>query len=131
MDEPLVRWLNIVHQCPCGSGLLSTWYKDEHQKDIKACNKCKVGIIFKIFEEYFIDIFENWLAGLMFADRGKAPIGYEFQWEDFLKEKKCIRSKETKSGPDYIVIRCPENEELYIQIPKEYAEKTLLEGKIV
>ncbi len=120
--------MQTCHQCPCGSGLVCSFYKDYKQEECKACNKCKPIILHKIFDEYFLDTFLNYFAELMFAK--DAPLGYEYQWEDFLKEKNIKRTKTLEFNDECITIKCPENEELYILVPKDYAEKTLKIGKI-
>ena len=59
-----------------------------------------------------------------------APVGYEYQWQDFLEERNCQRIKEIKNDSNYIVIKCPENEEFSISVPKELAEQILTAGII-
>jgi hypothetical protein len=126
----LTEYFKNIHQCQCGSGLISFFYKNEKQQDEKACDKCKHKLLFKIFDEHFLDIFEKWLPEIMFAERGKAPIGYEYQWQDLLQEKNCIRSKEIKNIQDHILIKCPEDKEFNIYVPNNLAEKVLTNGKL-
>ena len=83
--------------------------------------------LYKIFDDHFLDIFEKWMADLAFAEI--APECYEDQWEEFIKEKNIIRSKEIL--PNYTTIQCPENKELYLNVPNEYAAKVLNEVKII
>ena len=124
----LTDYFHHTHQCPCGSGLVFSWYKNAKQEDQKACEKCKQGLLYKIFDNRFLDIFEEWLPRAMFDE--VAPLGYEFQWEDLVKEKGCIRSKETHVS-EHIAIKCPENDEFYVHIPKEYAEQVLKSGIMI
>lgn len=124
----LTDHFNNIHQCSCGSGLISSFYKNEKQQDEKACDKCKHKLLFKIFDEHFLDIFEKWLPELMFNEI--PPLSYEYQWQDLLQEKNCIRIKEIKNMQDHILIKCPEDKEFNIYVPNDLAEKVLLKGKL-
>lgn len=119
----ITEYYKHTRSCPCGSGLLPTLYKDG-----KACEKCKHKLLYNIFDNHFLDIFEKWLPEIMF--KKVAPLGYEYQWFDLLEEKKCLRSKEIKNQPNYIVINCPENEEYHIYVPQDLAEQILLKGSL-
>lgn len=88
-------------------------------------NKCKKELLYTIFENKLLDIFNDWLPKLMFDEI--APKGYEFQWQDFLKELNCERNKENNKI-DHISITCPECKEYFIHVPTNLAEKILLNG---
>lgn len=124
----LKEYYEHTRTCNCGSGLLPNTYKNHKQEDEKACNKCKHKLLYNIFDNHFLDIFEKWLPEIMFNE--VAPIGYEFQWQDLLEEKKFQRTKEVKNQPNYTVIQCPEDKEYYIYIPNDTAEQILSNGKL-
>jgi hypothetical protein len=83
--------------------------------------------LYKIFDDHFLDIFVKWMADLAFAEI--APEDYKDQWEEFIKEKNIIRSKEIL--PNYTTIQCPEDKELYLNISNEYAQQVINDGKII
>lgn len=124
----LTEYYEHTRLCPCGSGLFPTIYKNEKQEGEKACDRCKHKLLYRIFDNHFLDIFENWLPKMMFDE--VAPLGYEYQWQDFLEERNCQRTEEIKNDSNYIVIKCPENEEFSIYVPKELAEQILTVGVI-
>jgi hypothetical protein len=136
------EFFQLIQQCGCGSGLLSTWYKDEKGSDTKACAKCRPKLLYKIFDEKYMDLFEEWL-GTLFNE--KAAEGYEWVWEDLLKEKGCeqvvgLEAAKRKQKEDQILIACPNgnvisqdpgDRSVHILVPAEYAESVLRAGKMV
>ena len=130
---PLGRYYQLIRQCGCGSGLTSSWYKDSKEIDVKACDRCKPKLLYSIFDEGYMDLFEGWLLSL-FCE--KAEDGYEWVWQDLLKEKGCeqvmgLEQAKKKQSQNQILISCPHNKEHYILVPKEYAESVLENGRIV
>lgn len=125
----LTDYLHHSHQCSCGSGLIPNWYKNEKQKEEKACEKCKHKLLYKILDDKFLDIFEKWLPEIMFNKT--APLSYEYQWQDLLKEKNMIRSQEIIHKPNHICVECPEDKEFHIYIPNDLAEQILINGKMI
>jgi hypothetical protein len=131
----------LIRQCACGSGLVSSWYKDEKGIDVKLCDRCRIKTLYNIFDEKYMDLFEEWL-GTLFNE--KAAEGYEWVWEDLLKEKGCeqvvgLEAARSKLSPDQIMITCPNGKDIYskledttvyILVPKSYAELVLLSGKM-
>jgi hypothetical protein len=131
---PLGRYYKLIRQCGCGSGLVSSWYKDPKNIDIKACDRCKPKLLYSIFDERYTDLFEGWLLSL-FCE--KAADGYEWVWQDLLKEKGCERvvgldQAKQKQSDDQVLIACPHNKQnFYILVPKEYAELVLENGRMI
>jgi hypothetical protein len=137
----LGEFYQIIRQCGCGSGLVSSWCKDEKGVDVKACDRCKPKLLHKIFDEKYMDLFEGWLGDIL---HDPPPDGYEWQWEDMLKEKGCeqvlgLENAKMKQTHDQILIPCPNGKNIYVKegdasvhilVPKEYAEKVLKEGRM-
>lgn len=135
------EFFKLIRQCACGSGLVSSWYKDEKGIDVKLCDKCRIKTLHKIFEEKHMDLFEEWL-GSLFSEQ--ADDGYEWVWADLLKEKGCqqivgLKSAKQQQKQDQILITCPngkdiysklEDNTVYILVPKSYAEEVLNVGKM-
>lgn len=136
MDDP--------QECPCGSGLTSSPYKGETGSDVRACDSCKPDLLFRIFEDKYIDLFEEWAASIL---SDPPPTGWEWRWEDLLKEKGCEQVVGAESaanrGLGFVVIPCPHGESLRpehwdkrdrsvrILVPVEYAERVLAAGEMV
>ena len=135
MTEPnaLGQYYQLINRCRrCNSGLTSSFYKNERQEDVRACDKCRPEILCQIFDYKYLDLFEYWRDNCLADD----TIGWEWAWDDLLKEKKCIRIKSLeearqKQTEDHILIQDPDNEEAHILVPKEYAEAVLKNGKMV
>lgn len=99
--------------------------------------------LYKIFDEKYLDLFEDWSSKILFAD--PAPLGYEWQWEDLLKEKGCeqvvgLEAAKQKKNEDQILIPCPNGDvittnpgdnSVHILVPREYAEQVLQNGKML
>lgn len=125
--SPLVKYYQLIRQCGCGSGLISEWYKNQKLVDVKACDKCKHKLLYEIFNDKYLDFFENWLGGIF----NETNPGWEWVWEDFLKEKNCTKIKEVKGEKGKILIEDPHAKENYILVPEEYAEIVLRNGKMI
>jgi hypothetical protein len=135
------EFYKLIRQCACGSGLVSSWYKDEKGIDVRLCDKCRIKTLYKIFDEKYMDLFEEWL-GTLFDE--KAAEGYEWVWEDLLKEKGCeqvvgLETAKQKQSNDQILITCPNGNvisndpgdmSVHILVPKSYAEQVLLHGRM-
>jgi hypothetical protein len=135
------EFYQLIRQCGCGSGLISDWCKDEKGTDIKICDRCKPGVLHKIFEEKHMDLFQEWLSSL-FSEQ--ADDGYEWVWADLLKEKGCeqvvgLDEARNKLSRENFLITCPngkdiysklEDNTVYILVPKSYAEEVLKVGKM-
>lgn len=134
------EFYKLTHQCGCGSGLVSSWYKDEKKVDVKACESCKPKLLYRIFEDRYLDIFQNWINNLL-SDRNP---GFEWVWEDLVKEKGCeqvVGLEEAKRRRDgRIMISCPNGDKItrdlgdrsvHILVPVEYAEKVLENGTML
>lgn len=109
------EYYQLIRQCACGSGLLSSWCKDEKGVDVKACDRCKPKLLHKIFDEKYMDLFEEWLGSLFSEQAAK---GYEWVWEDLLKEKGCLQvvgleAAKQKQSEDQILIACPNGKDIY------------------
>lgn len=131
--------------CPCGSGLPPDPCRGLKGEEVRACESCKPGLLYLIFEDKHLEIFEGWM-GAIFDD--PAPLGYQWQWEDFLKERGCeqvvgLKEAGRRRRPDYVMIACPngdslapdhwqaEDRSVHILVPREYAERVLSEGRMV
>lgn len=139
----LGEYYQLIRQCSCESGLVSSWYKNEMGVDVKACDRCKPKLLFKIFDDKYLDLFEDWAAKAMFDK--DPPLGHEWQWEDLLKEKGCeqvvgLEAAKQKQNGDQILIPCPNGDvitqrpgdnSVHILVPKSYAELVLENGKMV
>jgi hypothetical protein len=130
--NPLGEYYKLIRLCGCGSGLPSSWCKNEKQTDVKACDRCKGELLHKIFEEKLTDFFLNWIDNLLSDDN----LGYEWVWEDYLAEKKLERIKELekakqKLSTDQFLVRDPFDKESFILVPKDYAETVLQNGKMI
>ena len=130
--NPIGEYYKLISQCGCGSGSTSSWYKDERQVDVKACDKCKPNLLYKIFDERYLQCFDNWVDNLL-AETNPC---WEWVWENILKEKKCKQIKgleqaKQKQTEDDILIPCPNDKTVYILIPKDYAESVLTNGKMI
>jgi hypothetical protein len=135
------EFYKLIRQCACGSGLVSSWYKDEKGIDVRLCDRCRIKTLHKIFEEKHMDLFEEWL-GTLFDE--KAAEGYEWVWADLLKEKDCeqvvgLEAAKQKQSNDQILIACPNGNvisndpgdmSVHILVPKNYAEQVLLHGRM-
>ena len=108
---------------------------------MKACERCKSKLLYRIFERKYLEFFESWM-GTMFSEE---PIkGYEWQWADLLVEKGCkqvvgLEDAKRRRG-DRIMIACPNGDlinmepgdkSVHILVPKDYAEAVLGNGRIV
>jgi hypothetical protein len=130
--NPLGKYYQLIHQCGCGSGLTSSWYKDERQKDVKACEKCKPKLLYKIFDDRYLDCFEHWRDNLL----AETNPGWEWVWEDVLIENNCEQIKgleeaKQKQTENQILIQDPHDDNVYILVPKDYAEVVLEKGKMI
>lgn len=131
--------------CSCGSGMASDPCRDERGRGVGACEVCKPDLLRRIFEDRYLDIFEGWM-GSLFDD--PPPLGYEWQWQDLLKEKGCeqvvgVGEAKRRLGPGHVMIACPngdslsperlrsEDRSVYILVPREYADRVLSEGRMV
>jgi hypothetical protein len=136
---------SLCHSCDCGSGLVSGWYKDERQNPVKACEKCKPKLLFRIFDDRFLDLFEDWVATILMDP---PPIGYQWQWEDMLKERGCeqvvgLEEAKRRRKPGHLLISCPHGDSLdpahlksadrsvHILVPPDYAESAMEAGRMV
>jgi hypothetical protein len=86
-------------------------------------------------------LFEDW-AGKILSD--PPPLGYQWQWEDFLKEKGCeqvvgLEAAKRRREEGQIMIPCPNGDvismdpgdmSVHILIPKSYAELVLSNGRM-
>jgi hypothetical protein len=128
-------------KCQCG-GQSPAKCKDEKGEEVWACDGCKPKLLFKIFDEKYLDLFEDWTGKILFDD--PPPLGYEWQWEDLLKEKGCEQVVGTEAAKlkqnDQILIPCPNGNvitlepgdwSVHILVPKSYAELVLKNGKMV
>jgi hypothetical protein len=136
----LGEYYQLIRHCGCGSGLISSWYKDEKGVDVKACERCIPNLLYKIFDDRYLDLFQNWIDN-MFAETNP---GWEWVWEDLLKEKGCeqvIGLEDAKRKCESrILIKCPNGPNIYrrtgdnsvhILVPRDYAEQVLKAGKMV
>lgn len=129
--NPMGEFYRRGHLCPCGSGLVSDQCRDERGADVKACERCKPALLYRILEDRHLDIFEDWISKLL-DDPG--PLGYQWQWEDLLKEKGCEQVaslEEAARGEGHFTVRDPYGEEGYVLVPREYGERVLKEGRMV
>lgn len=131
----------MAHECPCGSRMLYEWYKDERGREARACERCKIDLLFRIFDSKYLDLFEGWVADLF---KDPPPLGHEWQWEELLIEKGCEQviglDEAVKRKGNRIMIPCPSGDSLaveheesadvsvHILVPVEYAEMALKEG---
>lgn len=144
MDD-LGKFYSRSHECPCGSGRVSDWCRDEKGSEVRACERCKPDLLHRIFEDRYLDIFEEWMATILLDP---PPLGYEWQWEDLLKEKGCeqvvgLEEAKRRRKPGQLMIPCPNGNSLspehwdavdssvHILVPSEYAESVLAMGKMV
>lgn len=133
------------HHCPCGSGLVSDWCRDERGAEARACDRCKPDLLHRIFDERYLDIFEDWASKIFFDP---PPLGYEWQWEDFLKERGCrqvvgLEEARSQRGEGEFLVACPngnslspehwdsEDSSVHILVPRDYGERVLGEGKMI
>lgn len=132
----------MAHLCPCGSGLVSDWCRDERGAEVRACERCKLGLLHRIFEDRLLDIFEDWMSKILFDP---PPLGCEWQWEDLLKEKGCeqvvgLEEAKRRRKPGQFLIPCPNGDKIsmdpgdrsvHILVPREYGDRVLSAGKMV
>jgi len=99
--------------------------------------------LYEIFDDKYLDLFEDWAGKAMFDE--DPPLGYEWQWEDLLKEKGCeqvvgLEAARQKQNEDQILIPCPNGDvitqrsgdnSVHILVPKSYADLVLENGKMV
>lgn len=123
--------------CSCGSGLMPDRYRD----DVFACELCKPEFLRRIFDEKLLDIFEEWVGTILMDP---PPLGYEWQWADFLKGFGCEqvvgREEAQRRKGDNILFEDPNGESfehwhardrsVYVLVPRDIAERVLHEGKI-
>ena len=134
------EFYRLTRQCACGSGLVSSWYKDEKGVDVKACERCRSKLIYRIFEDRYLDIFQNWIDNLL----AETNPGFEWVWGDLVKEKGCLQvvgleEAKRRQAEDQIMIPCPHGDKInrdpgdksvHILVPLEYAEQVLKAGKM-
>lgn len=130
-------------KCPCGGGLNPERCRDEKGEEVFACESCKSDLLYRIFEEKHLDIFQEWTETILLDP---PPLGYEWQWEDYLKERGCeqvvgLKAATERTG-DHFLIDDPNGESLAsehvdsrdrsvrILVPREYGERVLKEGKM-
>lgn len=107
-----------------------------------ACDSCKSDLLYHIFDEKHLDIFQGWTETILLDP---PPLGYEWQWEDYLKERGCeqvvgLKAATERKG-DHFVVNDPNGESLAhwnsqdrsvrILVPREYGEKVLQEGRMI
>ena len=135
--------MNNPLECPCGSGLAPDRCRDEAGSGVWACDRCKPDLLFRIFEDRYIDLFEEWAASIL---SDPPPVGWEWKWEDLLKEKGCeqvVGAESALNRLGFVVIPCPHGESLRpehqgkrdrsvrIVVPLEYADRVLVAGEMV
>jgi hypothetical protein len=139
------NFYRLAHRCPCGSDLTSHWCKDEKGGDVRACERCKPKLLHRIFDEKLIAIFDKWRGDFLLDP---PPLGYEWQWEDLLKEKGCEQvvgleqaKRQWKRG-DFLIAdpygetldpayKDSADRSVYILVAREYADRVLADGKMV
>lgn len=132
------EYYQLISQCGCGSGLVSSWCRDDNGVDVKACDRCSPGLLRRIFERKYAELFEEWLGGAFSAP----VVDHEWRWEDLLRERGCeqvVGLEEAKRRrEDRFLIPCPSREVMgpesadrtvHILVPRELAERVLREGK--
>jgi hypothetical protein len=128
--------------CPCGSDLVPDRCRDEKGEEVFACESCKPGVLHRIFDEKYLDIFQEWTDTILLDP---PPIGYEWQWEDFLKERGCeqvvgLDEAIRRKGANHFLVDDPNGESfahwgapdrsVRILVPREYGERVLKEGRM-
>jgi len=133
------------HSCPCGSGLVADWCQDETGGKVRACDKCKLKLLYRIFEKRYLEMLEA-RAGT--SHSGPRPLGHNGQWEDLLKGKGCVqvvgleeakRQRQDKQllikdpNGDSVapVQRDSKDRSVYLVVPGEYADRVLAAGRVV
>jgi len=138
--NPMGEFYRRAHLCPCGSGEVSDFYKDIDGSEVRACGKCKPKLLGRILEEKFMDIFEEWTKSFLSFP---STLGYQWQWEDFLKENGCervigLKEAVARRGEGFL-IRCPcgdalepglEDPSAHVLVPAEYAERVMAQGRM-
>jgi len=128
-------------KCRCG-GQNPAKCRDEKGEEVFACESCKPDLLFRIFEEKHLDIFQGWAETILLDP---PPLGYEWQWEDFLKERGCeqvVGVAAVRAG-DHFIIDDPnglslapehvnsQDRSVRILVPREYGESVLMEGRMI
>lgn len=128
-------------KCQCG-GQNPAKCKDEKGEEVFACESCKSDLLYRIFEEKHLDIFQEWIETILLDP---PPLGYEWQWEGYLKERGCeqvvgLKAATERTG-DHFLVDDPNGDSLAhwqaqdssvrILVPREYGEKVLKEGRMI
>jgi hypothetical protein len=115
------RYYELVHRCPCGSGMVASRYFNEARQPVRACEKCRHLLLTRLLEASLRARFGPDVSGEAIAA--------------FLASHGCrivaeIGEASRGQSPDVVVARCPLRPEQFVQVPTEWAERVLSSGGV-
>ncbi len=118
-DSALGRFYELAHACPCGSGKVASWYRDESHEPVRACERCRPLLLTRL------------LAASLRAKFGADASGQTAI--DFLTAHGCtfiddIIAAARSQSPETMLARCPFRPEQFVLVPKGLAERVLAGG---
>ena len=118
MKAPLGRFYERTHACPCGSGRIASWYIDEKQEQVRACERCRPLLLTRLLAASLRERFGSDQAAM-----------------DFLTAQGCtfidgIVEANRRQSPEAMLARCPLRPEQFVLVPKGLAERVLTGGGV-
>lgn len=118
-DSALGRFHELTHACPCGSGKVASWYRDESHEPVRACERCRAALLTRL------------LAASL-----RERLGSEASDETvvaFLTAHGCtfiddIVEAARGQSPETMLARCPLRPERFVVVLKGWAERVLAGG---
>jgi hypothetical protein len=113
------RYYELIHQCPCGSGMVASRYLNETKEPVRACDKCRHLLLTRLLETSLRERFGADVSGETIAA--------------FLVSNGCrivaeIGEASRGQSTDVVVARCPLRREKFALVPSEWAERVLTSG---
>jgi hypothetical protein len=115
------RYYELVHRCPCGSGMVASRYFNEARQPVRACEKCRHLLLTRLLEASLRDRF-----GPDVSDEAIVA---------FLASHGCWVVADTEAepwgeSPDVVAARCPLRPEQFVLVPSAWAERVLVDGGV-
>ncbi len=120
-DSALGRFYELAHACPCGSGKVASWYRDESHEPVRACERCRAALLTRLLaaslrERFGSDASDETMVAF-FAAHGCTFI------DDIVEAAR-------GQSPETILARCPFQPEQFVLVPKGLAERVLAGGGV-
>ena len=121
MLNAIGRYHELVHSCPCGSGMVASRYFNEARQPVRAGEKCRHLLLTRLLEANLRERF-----GLDVS--GEALVA-------FIASHGCrivaeIGGASRGQSPDVVVARCPLRREQFVLAPSAWAERLMAGGGV-